>query len=34
MQLNVLNNQKVILILMKYKLDNKLNKWIKNKNNM
>ena len=26
MQLNMLNNQKVILILMNYKLDNKLNK--------
>ena len=26
MQLNILNNQKVILILMNYKLDNKLNK--------
>ena len=26
MQLNILNNQKVIFILMKYKLDNKLNK--------
>ena len=25
-QLNILNNQKVILILMNYKLDNKLNK--------
>ena len=26
MQLNILNKQKVILILMNYKLDNKLNK--------
>ena len=26
MQLNILNNQKLILILMNYKLDNKLNK--------
>ena len=26
MQLNILNNKKVILISMKYKLDNKLNK--------
>ena len=26
MQLNILNNKKVILILMNYKLDNKLNK--------
>ena len=26
MQLNMLNDQKVILILMNYKLDNKLNK--------
>ena len=26
MQLNILNNQKLMLILMNYKLDNKLNK--------
>ena len=26
MQLNILNNKKVILVLMNYKLDNKLNK--------
>ena len=26
MQLNIFNNKKVILILMNYKLDNKLNK--------
>ena len=31
MQLNILNNQKVILILMNYKLDNKLNKLKMNK---
>ena len=34
MQLNILNNKKVILILMNYKLDNKLNKWKMNKSNM
>ena len=34
MQLNILNNQKVILILMNYKLDNKLNKLKMNKNNI
>ena len=31
MQLNILNNKKVILILMNYKLDNKLNKLKMNK---
>ena len=30
MQSNILNNQKDQLILKKYKLDNKLNKWINN----
>ena len=29
-----LNNQKLILILMNYKLDNKLNKWMMIKNNI
>ena len=34
MQLNMLNNKKVILILMNYKLDNKLNKCKMIKNNI